>query len=127
MEITPVKQLLDSLSETFSQHAAIKKVYGEPIETQGKTIIPVARLALGLGGGFGSKNGDNKPAGVRNDGGGLGGGLSLKPIGIIEVTPAYTRFIRFHPWPYIALGTAIGWAISRYTGRSRRQRHAPDW
>jgi uncharacterized spore protein YtfJ len=119
MDITPVKQLLASLSETFSQNAAIKKNVRLTDRNPGKTLIPVARLVLGFGGGSGRKNGDNKPAGVRNDGGGLGGWLCLKPIDIIEVTPAYTHFFGFHTWGYIALGRAIGWRISRFGSRSR--------
>ena len=125
MDTITLKQLLSSLTETLSQNAAIKKVYGEPIEAHGKTIIPVARFALGFGGGFGEKNGKSKPAGdPGEEGGGLGAGLSIKPIGIIEVTPRRSRFIRFNTWRYIGLGMAIGWAISRFSRRNRVCRHA---
>jgi uncharacterized spore protein YtfJ len=127
MDISPAKQLLDSLSETLSQYAAIKKVYGEPIETQGKTIIPVARLALGFGGGFGEKKRKNKaaelPGNGDGEGGGFGGGLRFQPLGVLEVTPGRTRFLRFHTWRYLALGTALGWAVGwalRRVGRRSR-------
>jgi hypothetical protein len=92
-----------------------------------KTIIPVARLGLGFGGGCGEKNGKNKPAGTPGgESGNLGGGLSAKPIGIIEVTPAPTHFIRFHTWRYIALGMAIGRAISRFSRRTPASTALPE-
>jgi uncharacterized spore protein YtfJ len=44
---------LGSLAESLRESAAVEKVYGEPVEAHGKTIIPVARIAYGLGRGYG--------------------------------------------------------------------------
>ncbi|WP_114783217.1 spore germination protein GerW family protein [Botryobacter ruber] len=133
METTNTKNLLQSLIESFAQNAAIKKVYGEPIDTQGKTIITVAKVSQGFGGGYGGKNDDapsapagnaptgNKP-GKAGEGAGMGGGMSITPIGILEITADETKFIRFDTTRYIALGAALGIAISTWWYRSRNRR-----
>ena len=46
---------LGSLADSLRESATVEKVYGEPIEAYGKTIIPVARIAYGLGRGFGKE------------------------------------------------------------------------
>ncbi len=46
---------LGSLADSLRESATVEKVYGESIEAYGKTIIPVARIAYGLGRGFGKK------------------------------------------------------------------------
>src|SRR5262245_47291629 len=49
---------------------SVKRVYGGPIESEGVTVVPVAKVGGGGGGG-----GDNE-----NNGGG-GFGLGAKPVG----------------------------------------------
>jgi uncharacterized spore protein YtfJ len=81
------QSLLDSLAERLGATATVRNVYGEPIKAEGKTIIPVARVGFGLGAGTG-KRGDRK-----REGGGGGGGMGAVPAGVLEITPAGTRFI----------------------------------
>ena len=49
---------IEKLASQFGQNASVKNVYGDPIQAGNKTIIPVARIAYGLGGGYGQ--GDKK-------------------------------------------------------------------
>jgi uncharacterized spore protein YtfJ len=83
------KEILASLSDRFATTGKVTTVFGEPIESHGKTIITVARVQYGLGAGGG---GENKDA-IGGSGG--GGGVNVTPMGVIEVTDAGTRFIRF--------------------------------
>ncbi len=118
-------QVLESLAQNLIGDASVRKVYGEPIVTQGKTIIPVARVAFGFGGGYGEKNkrasqrkdapgaSPNEEASGKDGGGGMGGGMMARPIGVIEVTPEHTRFIPLSVTRYVALGAVIGLVISR--------------
>jgi uncharacterized spore protein YtfJ len=54
----------------------VKRVFGDPYEREGVTVIPVASVGGGGGGG-----GDNRP-----DGGGGGGfGISAKPAGVFVI------------------------------------------
>jgi uncharacterized spore protein YtfJ len=104
-------QFLQSLSENLRGSANVKTVYGEPIQADGKTIIPVARVAYGLGGGYGkvdhrdgNEQGDEVPVGQ-----GGGGGVTVNPIGVFEVTQEQTRFIPLG-------GKKIKWAAAFFAG-----------
>lgn len=46
-------ELLKSLAESLRESVTVEKGYGAPIEAHGKTIIPVAEIAYGLGSGYG--------------------------------------------------------------------------
>ena len=54
--------LLQSLKDSIVGQAGVKTVFGEPISAQGKTIIPVAKLIYGYGGGAGTGGVGNSSA-----------------------------------------------------------------
>ena len=58
----------------------VKRVFGEPIERDGVTIIPVAKVMGGAGGGAGSSSGEEA-------GSGSGGGFGIRavPAGVYVV------------------------------------------
>ncbi|MGH2533017.1 MAG: spore germination protein GerW family protein [Thermomicrobiales bacterium] len=60
---------------------SVKRVFGEPIERNGVTVIPVARVGGGGGGGAG-KNGD----------GGVGFGLGATPAGAYVIKGGTVRW-----------------------------------
>jgi uncharacterized spore protein YtfJ len=74
-------ELLRRIGETVGQRAQASAVFGEPVEREGLTVIPVARARFGFGGGGGS----GEREGEEGSGGGGGGGASVTPIGFIEV------------------------------------------
>lgn len=101
-------EFLNTLAERLHGSASARTIYGDPVEAAGKTIIPVARVAYGLGGGYepAPKHGVEHPGWKRGEGG--GGGIMVHPLGVVEVTREYTRFIPLH-------GTAAsraGWAAA---------------
>ena len=82
--------LLQSLKDSILSQANVKAVYGEPIAAQGKTIIPVAKIAYGYGAGAGTGGvGDSS----RGEAGGGGGGVRAIPVGVVEVSERETRFV----------------------------------
>lgn len=85
-----VKQSVESIIDKLSASGDVKKIYGEPIEKNGKTIIPVASICYGVVGGGGNNNHQEDEAG----GEGAVGGVRAKPLGVIEITEEGTRFIR---------------------------------
>ncbi|WP_254761446.1 GerW family sporulation protein [Natrinema marinum] len=87
---------LTTVLEPLHGSASVKSVYGDPIETDGRTIIPVAKVAYGFGAGYGSSpvNSPDDQSTQDNEGGGIGGGVSAKPVGVVEVTENETRFVR---------------------------------
>jgi uncharacterized spore protein YtfJ len=75
------KKLVD-VRETIEQAKdamSVKRVFGEPYEKNGVTLIPAARMQGGGGGGAGEA-----PNG-QGEGGGSGFGLSAKPAGAFVV------------------------------------------
>jgi uncharacterized spore protein YtfJ len=84
--------MLQSLQENLSSRAQVKSVFGEPINAEGKTIIPIAKIAYGFGAGAGTGGvGDTR---ARGEGGGGGGAIRAIPVGVIEVSPNQpTRFV----------------------------------
>jgi uncharacterized spore protein YtfJ len=72
----------------------VKSVFGEPIHVNGKTVVPVAKVAYGFGGGFGMGK-DSAHTDREGEGGGGGGGVRAFPAGALEITDNGTRFVPF--------------------------------
>jgi uncharacterized spore protein YtfJ len=72
--------VLQKLGETFGSTATVKSVFGEPIVGHGKTVVPVAKIVYGFGGGFGAGK-DSSNAARQGEGGGGGGGVrAFQPV-----------------------------------------------
>jgi uncharacterized spore protein YtfJ len=113
-------ELFESLSERLQNSANVKRVFGEPIETHDKTIIPVARIAYGFGGGSGRGHGHGKPAEGEGEGQGGGGGVSAWPLGVFEVTGTDTRFVPLDLHRKILGGVLAGIVIGVVLAGRRR-------
>jgi uncharacterized spore protein YtfJ len=111
---------IEKLASQFGQNASVKNVYGEPIIAGEKTIIPVAQIAYGLGGGYG--HGKNKlkqlnesqeanKEGITGEGSGGGGGMLAKPKGVYEITGAGTRFIPASGNKILVTGIVLGFIL----------------
>jgi uncharacterized spore protein YtfJ len=88
-----LNRLFDTI-ERAREAANWRAAFGEPQELEGKTLIPVAKVAYGFGLGFGSTEAsevedEDVPGG---EGGGAGGGAMSKPVGAIVVTPEEVYF-----------------------------------
>ena len=78
------RSFVERIGEVVQMHANAKQVYGDPVERNGTTIIPVARVNWGFGGG-------GLGRGERERGGG-GGGVRATPAGYIELRDGTSRF-----------------------------------
>ena len=99
-----VQELLQTLGDRFATSASVKLVYGEPVTVGDRTVIPVATVRYGFGGGLGK----NEEGG---SGGGGGGGLNAQPAGALEITPGGARFIPFEDKRKLAAAVAAGFAL----------------
>jgi uncharacterized spore protein YtfJ len=112
-----VPGLLASMAEKVGATARVSTVFGEPVEKEGRTVIPVAQSMWGSGAGSGMSDGEGS-------GSGAGGGAMTKPVGYIEVTGQGASFVPLaRPWQdaklVIAWAVAI-WLISRALNRILR-------
>ncbi|HKB79749.1 MAG TPA: spore germination protein GerW family protein [Thermoanaerobaculia bacterium] len=109
------RTFIETLAEKIPLHASAKQVYGDPVERDGTTIIPVARVQWGFGaGGLGR--------GVAERGGG-GGGVRAKPSGYIELRNGQSRFrpiLDLTSGAALAAAAAAGLLLGMLIGRSRR-------
>jgi uncharacterized spore protein YtfJ len=73
--------VLESLREAMN-HADAATVFGHPIDHDGVTVLPAAKISGGGGGGTGTG-----PEVAEHQSGGLGGGLGLsaKPLGVFVI------------------------------------------
>jgi len=94
---TSIGESFRGIIEAVRDHAGVETAFGEPIEREGRTVVPVARVAYGFGGGFGEGDEvtDDEEGTVESggSGGGGGGGAVTRPLGVIEVTDHETRFV----------------------------------
>jgi uncharacterized spore protein YtfJ len=80
-QLAQVTKTLDAIRDVLT----VKRVFGEPYEVDGATIIPVATVRGGGGGGGGEgtgEDGDDRGSGA---GGGLGFGTNVRPVGVYIV------------------------------------------
>jgi len=114
----PAENLVERLAEKIGGKAGVQAVFGDPIERDGITVIPVARVRWGFGGGGGTgpmatttgAGTTGSPAsdasGMASDasgtsvgtegqmasGTGAGGGVMADPVGYLEIGPEGVHF-----------------------------------
>jgi uncharacterized spore protein YtfJ len=111
---------LESFVDRMKEHARVDTVYGEPIEREGKTVVPVAKTAYGFGGGYGSEGNEGPGENGKDDGGegvGMGGGVNASPAGVVEITDDETRLIRFTNAKKIAVVAGLFLVLGYLLGR----------
>jgi uncharacterized spore protein YtfJ len=94
MSVMSATEILQRIGESLGGTATVKSVLGEPIRCEGKIVVPVAKVAYGFGGGFGSgipKHGHEPSRQGGGDGG--GGGVRAVPAGALEITADRARFV----------------------------------
>ena len=100
-------ELLQRIGEAVGGKAKVTTVFGDAVEREGITVIPVAKARFGFGGGGGAGARD----GEEGSGGGGGGGAFVSPVGYIEVRAGSARFKRITtPGDLLALVVAASLA-----------------
>ena len=75
------EEVLELMTGTHDS-LSVRRCYGKPMNLDGVTVIPVARVSGGAGGGGGEGTDENEASG---GGFGTGFGLRVNPIGVYEV------------------------------------------
>ncbi|MBI1926430.1 sporulation protein [Candidatus Poribacteria bacterium] len=79
-----VQDMLKDVLAELKALASTETVIGQPIQIDGKTVVPVIRVRVGFGGGGGS--GQEPGKGNQGLGGGFGAGVTVEPIAFITST-----------------------------------------
>lgn len=112
-----IQKYFDNIQQVLSSSANVRTVFGDPISVEGKTIIPVARVRYGFGGGMGSGPTGSSDEQRIGQGGGGGGGVIAQPVGVVEVSGAGMRFVPVHSRKRMIglamIGFLAGWLWSR--------------
>ena len=86
--------VLEDLLEEASTSIGAKRIFGDPYEKNGVTVIPAARVMGGVGGGNGeSSSEDSSARGVTGTGFGAGFGLIGRPAGAFVVKGDDVRWL----------------------------------
>lgn len=122
------KELIDAAVEHLHVGASVKAVYGDPVQIDGKTVIPVAKVAYGFGGGTGTKRAradkadkNGKEPAASEAGEGAGGGVAAKPVGVVEISDDETKFVPFGQTKRLAWAAVFGSGIGFVLGAIARE------
>lgn len=111
-----LEALFESLAERLGRSAQAAAVFGQAVERDGVTVIPVARARWGMGGGSGFRPG-REDTGV-----GGGGGAVTSPVGYIEIRDGESSFKPIVELKVIlGLGLAAGALLLLALRRRRRE------
>jgi uncharacterized spore protein YtfJ len=96
---------LDRLTEQLEMGAHAGAIFGDPVEREGITVIPVARARWGVGGGAASQ------LNARGTGTGGGGGVMITPAGFIQICEGQAKFKAIRPPVLIGAVVVGGFAL----------------
>jgi len=110
---SPAK-FIGSMAEKLGAAARAATIFGDPVERNGITVIPVAKARWGFGGGVGRRKGE--------DGAGGGGGAQVTPVGFIVLKNGEAEFrpIRTFSLPWMIAGGLSILFLLRQTLRRNR-------
>lgn len=84
-----IEEMLNRLGQVHDR-ASVRTVFGDPLQVDGRTIVPVAKVQYGLGFGMGRKE-KEKEEEAGGEGGGGGAGVSIRPIAVLEISGQETK------------------------------------
>lgn len=76
-----IAEMIEKLADDLKSYASTEAIFGEPMELQGTTVVPVCKMSVGYGGGGGS--GEDQSGEEKGSGGGAGGGVKIEPAALI--------------------------------------------
>jgi uncharacterized spore protein YtfJ len=86
--------LVEGLASRVGLRASVNAVFGDAVTHDGVTIIPVAKVRWGFGGGSGRGVGSKEDGMDTGEGAGGGGGVMASPLGYIEIRNGHAEFKR---------------------------------
>jgi uncharacterized spore protein YtfJ len=113
----PADSILETLASRVGVRAGAHAAFGEPVDRDGVTVIPVAKVRFGFGGGSGRGVEQKGGKGEVGEGSGGGGGAMTSPLGFIEIKDGQAEFKRTHDpisaVPVILAAGLTAWLVLR--------------
>ena len=110
------EEIINTITERVKDTANVRVVFGDPIESAGVTVIPVASVKIAGGGGGGkghSAMGLPLEGEEQVEGGiGLGAQITAKPLGYIEVANGSAKLIPIIDVTKIAVGAMVAGTLT---------------
>ncbi len=112
-----IDDFVERLANRVGARANASAVFGEAVTRDDVTVIPVAKVRWGFGGGAG-RGVDSKDVGKDSgEGSGGGGGLTASPLGYIEIVDGHADFKRIRDFgafvPVILASAFAAWLSLR--------------
>ena len=119
--------VFNSIVGELKNFANTKTIVGDPINIEGKTIIPVIKLKLGFGAGGGEDTSGEKKHGCGGTGGGGGGGVHIEPAAFITVVGDEISVLSPKGAKFEKLAEAVPGIISKIMeAKSKHHEHAGE-
>ena len=113
----PADSIIGALASKVGARAGVQAAFGDPIDRDGVTVIPVAKVRFGFGGGSGRGIEKGPEKGEIGEGSGGGGGAMTSPLGFIEIKDGRAEFKRTYDpvaaVPVILAAGFTGWLVLR--------------
>ncbi len=116
-----IAEMIEQLADDLKSYASTSSIFGEPIELQGATVIPVSKMSVGYGGGGGE--GKEGSSGDRGEGGGAGGGVKIEPAALIIAKDGEVSVvsIKARESKFDSLIEMIPEAVEKFSGKQSRK------
>lgn len=109
--------MVQKVLERLGNVANARAIFGDPIERDGVTVIPVGKVSWGGGAGGGRGTDTKEGTFEGGEGGGGGGGVRAHPVGYIEIRDGQAQFVRIRDVgayvPLIIFGAIGSWIFAR--------------
>jgi len=111
-----LQQYFQSILDRLQASGSVKTVFGDAVTVDGKTIIPVARVAYAFHAGISPHKGEGEE---QREGSRGGGGIHIRPVGVLEITKEETKFIPIDDRRKLAGALLIGLILGLWVGVRR--------
>lgn len=93
MKETPVNKIMENTLEKMREMVDVSTIIGDPITTDGTTLIPVSKVSYGF-----TSGGTDLPSKQNAElfGGGGGGGISITPVAFIVIQNDKVRMMQIN-------------------------------
>lgn len=93
MKETPVNKIMENTLEKMREMVDVSTIIGDPIKTDGTTLIPVSKVSYGF-----TSGGTDLPSKQNAElfGGGGGGGITITPVAFIVIQNDKVRMMQIN-------------------------------